>query len=271
MDLQLHIFVDASKEAYACVVYFRAESVDGIEVTLIGEKVKVGPLKALSIPRLELMAAVIEARLLKTIRNGHLMMIVRTTMWSDLKTVLTWIDSDYRCYRQFVACRVGEILSKSDAAQWRWVSTKENPSDLAMKWGKDPCLLPIVIGSADQTSTNVKPTNETMVDELRACLVHTEATEMWVVDWQRFSDWNRLLRSVAYVHRFRTVQSEQYPAEMAVLSKELDENSTKSGRLKRASKIRTLSPYMDCRSFFRRLTQSPDCCWNGIIGDFHIN
>lgn len=211
VDLQLHIFVDASEEAYAHVAYFRAEFVDGIEMALIGGKAKVAPLKALSIPRLELMAAVIGVRLLKTIRNGHSMKIGRTTMWSDSKTVLAWINSDHRSYRQFVACRVGEILSKSDVAQWRWVPIKENPADLATKWGKGPCLSPnslwfngpsFLRSPETEWPTGVKPTEETTVEELRGCLVHTEATGMWVVDWQRFSNWNRLLRSVAYVHRF---------------------------------------------------------------------
>lgn len=43
MDLQLHIFVDASEEACAYVAYFRAEFVDGIEVALIGGKAKEVP------------------------------------------------------------------------------------------------------------------------------------------------------------------------------------------------------------------------------------
>ncbi|XP_062713827.1 uncharacterized protein LOC134290665 [Aedes albopictus] len=206
-------------------------------------------------------------------------------MWSDSKTVLAWINSDHRNYRQFVACRIGEILSKSDVEQWRWVPTKENPADLATKWGRGPCLSPnsqwfrgpnFLRTPESEWPAGLKPTEQKTTEELRACMVHTDATVSLVVDWARFSNWTRLVRAVAYVLRFcrnvlrrvkkdqlgmglltqqelaqaeinifRMVQREQYPDEVAVLSKELQENSMKGGRLERTSKIRTLSPYMD--------------------------
>lgn len=62
--LQLHVFVDASEAAYACVAYLRLETDDGIQVPLVGAKVKVAPLKTLSITRLELKAAVLGTRIL---------------------------------------------------------------------------------------------------------------------------------------------------------------------------------------------------------------
>ncbi|XP_062698792.1 uncharacterized protein LOC134290273 [Aedes albopictus] len=141
VSLQLHIYVDASEEAYACVGYLRAVFPDGIEVALVGGKSKVAPLKAQSIPRLELMAAVIGVRFSQTILNGHSLKIEKVFFWSDSKTVLAWINSDHRNYRQFVACRVGEIISKSNPEQWRWISTKKNVADEATKWGKGPCLV----------------------------------------------------------------------------------------------------------------------------------
>ncbi|XP_062703871.1 uncharacterized protein LOC134286288 [Aedes albopictus] len=58
-SLQIHLFVDASDSAYAAVVYFRLETDHSTHVALVGAKTKVAPLKALSIPRLELKAAVL--------------------------------------------------------------------------------------------------------------------------------------------------------------------------------------------------------------------
>ncbi|XP_053686195.1 uncharacterized protein LOC128735731 [Sabethes cyaneus] len=52
--LEIHVFVDASKSAYASVVYFRVETPRGPEVALVAGKAKVAPLKMMSIPRLEL-------------------------------------------------------------------------------------------------------------------------------------------------------------------------------------------------------------------------
>ncbi|XP_062558149.1 uncharacterized protein LOC134223027 [Armigeres subalbatus] len=64
--LELHVFVDASDSAYACVAYYRLETENGTRVALIGAKTKVAPLKVLSIPRLELKAAVLGVRILET-------------------------------------------------------------------------------------------------------------------------------------------------------------------------------------------------------------
>lgn len=55
--LQLHIFVDAGRDGYTAVGYFRYEQDEVIEVSLVGAKTRVTPLEYVSIPRLELQAA----------------------------------------------------------------------------------------------------------------------------------------------------------------------------------------------------------------------
>ncbi|XP_017891297.1 uncharacterized protein LOC108631691, partial [Ceratina calcarata] len=63
---QLHGFADASNAAYAAAIYLRVESLDGtVRVALLIAKTKVAPLKVQSIPRLELCAAVLLARLVQ--------------------------------------------------------------------------------------------------------------------------------------------------------------------------------------------------------------
>uniref|UniRef100_A0A182I5D8 Uncharacterized protein n=1 Tax=Anopheles arabiensis TaxID=7173 RepID=A0A182I5D8_ANOAR len=53
-NLEVHIFVDASKSAHAAVAYFRAVIVDKPMIALVAAKAKVAPLKLMSVPRLEL-------------------------------------------------------------------------------------------------------------------------------------------------------------------------------------------------------------------------
>lgn len=139
---QIHVFVDASETAYAAAVYFRTLQQDGApQCSLVTAKAKVAPLKYHSIPRLELMAAVLGTRLLSFVQQGHSQLTAPTCfLWSDSKTVLAWIRSDHRRYQQFVACRVGEILTSSNESQWRWVPSKYNVADEATKWGKGPCF-----------------------------------------------------------------------------------------------------------------------------------
>ncbi|XP_062713212.1 uncharacterized protein LOC134290169 [Aedes albopictus] len=285
VSLQLHVYVDASEEAYACVGYLRAVFPDEIKVALVGAKSKVAPLKAHSIPRLELMAAVIGVRLAKSILNGHSLMIEKVSYWSDSKTVLAWINSDHRNYRQFVACRVGEILSKSKAEDWRWVPTKKNVADDATKWGNGPHLsansrwfrgeeelyLP-----EELWTTSTYSTNETTNEELRSCLIHRGAIIVQFVEWERYSNWKRLHRTIGHVHRyvrnlrrkvnkeqlhngpltqeelvkaeatiFRWIQTERYPDEATALDSVEGKQSNRQVRLEKSSTIRKLSPYLD--------------------------
>ncbi|XP_046868666.1 uncharacterized protein LOC124461157 [Drosophila willistoni] len=136
--VQLHTFVDASINAYAALVYLRAE-VDGIvHCSLVASKTRVAPLKPVSIPRMELMAAVLGLRLTKFIEPELSVSICQRIFWTDSKDVLCWIRSDARKYNQFVALRVGEILEDSDVLSWRWVPTQNNVADDGTKWTKMP-------------------------------------------------------------------------------------------------------------------------------------
>ena len=64
IDIQIHAFSDSSKKAYATAVYFRSEYDDGkVEVILLSSKTRVAPIEQRTIPRLELLGALISARL----------------------------------------------------------------------------------------------------------------------------------------------------------------------------------------------------------------
>lgn len=108
LERELHIFADASELAYACVAYWRFVLSDGsFKLALIGSKSRVTPLKPVSIPGLELQAALIASRLAFTIKESHKNKPARTFYWSDSRTVLSWIRADARTFRPFVAHRVG--------------------------------------------------------------------------------------------------------------------------------------------------------------------
>jgi hypothetical protein len=128
--LTLHAFTDASEKAYAATVYSRHESPDGrVTVRLIASKTRLAPLKAISIPRLELMGAIIGLRLSRQICLVMNALPSTVTFWVDSLNVICWIQGQSRDYKPFVANRVGQIHEYSSPDQWRYVSTKENPAD----------------------------------------------------------------------------------------------------------------------------------------------
>ena len=66
----LCVFADASRGAFGTSAYLRSEEPTGaVNVRFVAAKSRVAPLKELTIPRLELQAAVLASRLCKTIEN----------------------------------------------------------------------------------------------------------------------------------------------------------------------------------------------------------
>ncbi|XP_055584776.1 uncharacterized protein LOC129737641 [Uranotaenia lowii] len=177
-QMELHIFVDASEDAYAAAGYFRIPSGPGMfECTLVAAKTKVAPLKHWSIPRLELQAAVTGARLRKFISDGHSVVAQRVVYWSDSSTVR---GMPYH----------------------------------ATKWGQGPPLWsddtwfkgPNFLWGPEEDWPQPK-TPKTTTEELRVSCVHSAVVAMEsVVTFTNFSKWERLDHYVTeliidYYHR----------------------------------------------------------------------
>lgn len=104
-EVEIHTFVDASEEAYAACVYFRASIDSTVQCRLVTSKSRVSPIRSCSIPRLELQSALLGARLSTRVKEQHRFKISKQVFWSDSRTVLAWIKSDHRKFHQFVACK----------------------------------------------------------------------------------------------------------------------------------------------------------------------
>jgi len=63
------MFVDASLDAYVAVAYLRVDLGDEIRCSMLASKTKVAPFKPISVPRMELMAAVLGLRLAKFLES----------------------------------------------------------------------------------------------------------------------------------------------------------------------------------------------------------
>ncbi|XP_018393377.1 PREDICTED: uncharacterized protein LOC108772354 [Cyphomyrmex costatus] len=63
--VQVHGFCDASQRAYGACIYLRTETTNSYRVELLCSRSRVAPLKAISLPRLELSAALLLSQLLE--------------------------------------------------------------------------------------------------------------------------------------------------------------------------------------------------------------
>ena len=144
-----HVFCDASERAYCTAVYI----VHGGEVRLVMAKGRLAPMDPnLTIPRLELMAALIGARLMAFIRGALQLEKPHVTYWTDSTDVLYWIRAP-KPRKVFVQNRITSILELTSPEQWQHVRGTDNPADLGTrgislsalaeneKWWKGPAFL----------------------------------------------------------------------------------------------------------------------------------
>ena len=129
---EIHDFLDASFKGYGQCSYLRLVSEDGqIHCSFVIGKALVTPLKAVTVPRPELTAAVLSVRISEQLKRELDIEITGEVIWTDSRVVLGYIANSVRRFHVFVANRVQEIQDKSSVRQWKYVDTKSNPADEA--------------------------------------------------------------------------------------------------------------------------------------------
>ncbi|XP_062549874.1 uncharacterized protein LOC134214528 [Armigeres subalbatus] len=297
--LQVHVFVDASQSAYAGAAYFRVETPRGPVVSLVAAKSKVAPLKLLTIPRLELQAAVLGSRLLNNVIAMHALPVKKRVLWSDSNTVLAWIRSDQRRYHQYVGFRISEILSLTDVNEWRKIPSKENVADDATKWGAGPNIKsdslwfhgPEFLRHAEEFWPGSDDQIDHTEEEILTCNIH-EAIQSSLVNLNRFSKWEKVHRTMAYVYRFvknvqrahrnetqllgaltqeelvvaerylwKEAQAESFAAELVMLEKTKGKPEGVHVILPKSSTIHKLWPFIDRNGVMRKRGRLGNADW----------
>jgi len=115
----LHVFTDASLKAYGVVAYIQQDK--GLPLS----KSRTAPLKQFTLPRLELKAAVLAAKLSSFVKTS-LNLDCTVQLWSDSQIILHWIASHK--LQPFINRRVEEIHSISSC--WKHCPSTDNPADL---------------------------------------------------------------------------------------------------------------------------------------------
>ncbi|XP_064638261.1 uncharacterized protein LOC135494279 [Lineus longissimus] len=219
---ELHVFSDASKDAFSAVVYARTLMTDGrILVRLVIAKTRLSPLKAISIARLELCGAVIGTRLVKKVikplESGRGAKQLMVTYWTDSMNVLFWICRPGKQFKLYVANRVGEIQERTSTDQWRHIPTKLNPADISSRgmaveelarsqlWWEGPSFLKE--SESNWPEKNIAVPDETTDIEKTSTFAVQEAqpeqneTMMFHLHPSRWSDMGRLTRRIGFVRR----------------------------------------------------------------------
>jgi Pao retrotransposon peptidase. len=134
VECQLHHFSDASQVGYGTVCYLRMVNEEGgIHCSIVMAKSRVAPLKQITIPRMELQAAVKAIEMDEKIRAEMTLQLKPSEFWTDSETVLKYIQNDQRRFRMFVSNRVNKIREATSTSQWHYINTKDNPADISSR------------------------------------------------------------------------------------------------------------------------------------------
>jgi len=108
--IQLHIFSDTSEVAYGTAEFLcTTTSTGAIVSSLLCEKSRVAPLANQTLPRLELCAAVLGAKLTERIQEVLRIRIDIVQYWTDSTIVLARINATASSFHTFVASRIVRI------------------------------------------------------------------------------------------------------------------------------------------------------------------
>ncbi|XP_014215747.1 uncharacterized protein LOC106644640 [Copidosoma floridanum] len=205
--LEIHGFADASKSAYAAVVYTRVVVENVVHVSLQIAKTRVAPLKVLSIPRLELCGAHLLAKVVRHFTDCCPCDGVPIHLKTDSLNVLHWLNAPV-----FVANRCSDIHHLMPSVKWHHISSKQNPADLASR-GILPSQLiakqlwfhgPDVLHETDPQYPDLKleVIEPSPSFNLVASCSKKEPDSFVTSLLSRCSHWFRLTRVMAYVLRF---------------------------------------------------------------------
>lgn len=211
-------FCDASEKSYAACVYARTMYDDNtLSCNLVSSKSRVAPVKSQTLPRLELCAMLLLAKLackLISIFDSRFR-IDEVHLWSDSQIALCWIASPASRWNVFVANRVSQIQTLTNNFKWHHVRSADNPADLPSRgipistlqdneiWWHGPTFLcdPDYTVS-EETSESDFPLLEEKRNVTLFTVKKTESNSFWSQIFEKFSSYQRLLRAVAYVLRF---------------------------------------------------------------------
>jgi len=200
-------FVDSATErAYGACLYIRSTN-NTTSCELLCSTSKVAPLKQLTIPRLELYAATLLAKLYKKAVHALNTTINELYLWTDSSIVLTWIQGPPNTWKTFVGNRVAIIQEETASATWRHVPPQSNPADLLLReaepttlststlWWRRPQWLAQEPFSWPTTEFNT-PTENLEIRNVHVAFHLPEDIT------QQFSKLNKLIRVIAYCRRF---------------------------------------------------------------------
>ena len=212
-DMELVGFCDASMSAYAAVIYLRCSQGSEITSRLVMSRSRVAPMKAMTIARLELLGAVLLARLMSAVLEYlSYWKFTRVSYYTDSKNVLYWITGDKKIWNDYISKRLEEINIRTLKHQWYHCPGEENSADLptrgvpmgslstSLKWLQGPSWLTEVDFQPNREECQPIPSQECLDEEKKKVHTHVAAESSGidqVIKLENYSTFKRLCHQTA--------------------------------------------------------------------------
>ena len=219
-DVELHMFGDSSLDVFCSIAFLRAQNnaYSRCQLAFVFGKARVVPMKMLSIPKLELQAALLASRLKNDIEKALTLRISKVFMWNDSTRVLHWLTSTSK-QPVFVTNRVAEILESTSIDHWFHGLSENNPAEPETRgitadslkqssWVNGPSFLKT---SDCPFNPNREVTEKTRLNgpfydlneglEVSSIFPCTAVSSDFAFPWEEYSSFSKIKRLVAYMLR----------------------------------------------------------------------
>ena len=127
--------LDASSEAYSSVIYLWCVLGNSNSTALLCAKSHLVLSKLTTILRLELSVCVLLSEHIKSVilALSKQISITNVYCWSDSLIALWWIKENHKTWKLWIQNRVKKILENINIEQWNYVTSENNPPDVATR------------------------------------------------------------------------------------------------------------------------------------------
>ena len=278
-SIKLIGFCDASQRAYAAVTYLRMETPQ-VLVRIVAAKTRVCPVKGMTIPRLELLSALLLSRLISSVHNAlkvDLTLPDDPICFTDSKVALHWIKGQTQEWKQFVNNRVNATRALVAPRCWSHCAGSDNPADIPSRgmaaselansllwfhgptWLREPITLPDEIKDLGEIPEECRQEMKQGTSVQLTTNSPVEVPADPLIQCETYSSFNRLVRVTALVIEF---------------IRRLRSRLVQTGSLSDEESLSSMSCISQARHYWYERSQLPlkqhrkFACWRQQLGIF---